>query len=107
MDFAANTGVGPSVKHPPRDMILNVVGTFNYLEAARLNSVSRFVSGVPSNWSPPYMKSYLCIRYRLMGQVNWLGQVTVPHITKLLQSIRLCFGLVMFMGPVPCIKVAL
>ena len=48
--FAANTGVGPSVKDPKSDMINNVIGTFNYLEAARINQVSRFIfasSGAP------------------------------------------------------------
>lgn len=41
--FAANTGVGPSVENPRLDMTLNVIGTFNYLEAARVNNVGRFV----------------------------------------------------------------
>lgn len=41
--FAANTGVGPSIENPRADMLANVMGTFNYLEAARLNKVSRFI----------------------------------------------------------------
>ena len=48
--LAANTGVGPSVEDPRLDMECNVVGTFNLLEAARLNDVKRFVfasSGAP------------------------------------------------------------
>lgn len=48
--LAANTGVGPSVDNPRLDCITNVVGTFNMLEAARLNNVKRFVfasSGAP------------------------------------------------------------
>jgi UDP-glucose 4-epimerase len=48
--LAANTGVGPSVEDPRTDMLNNVIGTFNYLEAARVNEVSRFVfasSGAP------------------------------------------------------------
>ena len=48
--FAANTGVGPSVEDPRSDCMANVLGTFNYLEAARINSVPRFVfasSGAP------------------------------------------------------------
>lgn len=48
--LAANTGVGPSVEDPRSDCLANVIGTFNYLEAARLNKVSRFVfasSGAP------------------------------------------------------------
>lgn len=48
--FAANTGVGPSVEDPRSDCVINVLGTFNYLEAARQNGVGRFVfasSGAP------------------------------------------------------------
>jgi UDP-glucose 4-epimerase len=41
--LAANTGVGPSVEDPMRDCTMNVIGTFNYLEACRLNGVRRFV----------------------------------------------------------------
>jgi UDP-glucose 4-epimerase len=41
--LAANTGVAPSVEDPRRDCMSNVLGTFNYLEAARHNSVPRFV----------------------------------------------------------------
>lgn len=48
--FAANTGVGPSVENPHMDCINNVMGTLNYLDAARHNCVKRFVfasSGAP------------------------------------------------------------
>lgn len=48
--FAANTGVGPSVENPRMDCVTNVIGTFNYLEAARHNRIKRFVfasSGAP------------------------------------------------------------
>ena len=48
--FAANTGVGPSVENPRMDCVTNVIGTFNYLDAARQNGVKRFVfasSGAP------------------------------------------------------------
>jgi len=54
--FAANTGVGPSVENPRLDLISNVIGTFNYLEAARLNSVKRFIfasSGAPAGEVKP------------------------------------------------------
>ena len=54
--FAANTGVQPSIQTPRRDMELNVIGTFNYLDAARRNSVSRFVfasSGAPAGEVDP------------------------------------------------------
>lgn len=54
--FAANTGVGPSVENPRADMLANVVGTFNYLEAARINKISRFIfasSGAPAGEVEP------------------------------------------------------
>ena len=41
--LAANTGVGPSVENPRLDCMANVIGTFNYLEAARINNVPKFV----------------------------------------------------------------
>jgi len=48
--LAANTGVAPSVENPRIDMLTNVVGTFNYLEASRVNKIPRFIfasSGAP------------------------------------------------------------
>ena len=55
--LAANTGVGPSVEDPRSDCVANVIGTLNYLEAARLNDVERFVfasSGAPvGECTPP------------------------------------------------------
>lgn len=41
--LAANTGVGPSVENPRLDMECNVMGTFNALEAARLNEIKQFI----------------------------------------------------------------
>ncbi len=41
--LAANTGVAPSVENPRYDMESNVNGTFNMLEAARQNSVGKFI----------------------------------------------------------------
>ena len=41
--LAANTGVQPSIEDPRKDLLTNVVGTFNYLEAARHNRVPKFV----------------------------------------------------------------
>lgn len=54
--LAANTGVGPSVDNPRMDCENNVLGTFNYLEAARLNKVERFIfasSGAPAGEVEP------------------------------------------------------
>lgn len=48
--LAANTGVGPSIEDPRLDCLTNVIGTFNYLDAARQARVKRFVfasSGAP------------------------------------------------------------
>jgi UDP-glucose 4-epimerase len=54
--LAANTGVGPSVENPRLDCMVNVIGTFNYLEAARINNVPRFIfasSGAPAGEVEP------------------------------------------------------
>lgn len=55
--LAANTGVPASVQNPRKDCMANVIGTINYLEAARKNGVRRFVfasSGAPvGNCEPP------------------------------------------------------
>lgn len=54
--LAANTGVGPSVEDPRLDMECNVIGTFNMLEAARINGVDKFVfasSGAPAGEVEP------------------------------------------------------
>ncbi len=54
--LAANTGVGPSVENPRADCLANVIGTFNYLEAARINNVPKFIfasSGAPAGEVDP------------------------------------------------------
>jgi len=55
--LAANTGVPQSVENPRIDMYTNIIGTFNILEAAKINKVKRFVfasSGAPAgNILPP------------------------------------------------------
>lgn len=54
--LAANTGVGPSVENPRLDMEVNVIGTLNVLEAARLKGVPKVVfasSGAPAGEVEP------------------------------------------------------
>lgn len=54
--LAANTGVFPSVLDPRADCLANVLGTLNYLEAARAAGVRRFVfasSGAPAGEVTP------------------------------------------------------
>ncbi len=54
--LAANTGVSPSVLDPRMDCEVNVMGTLNYLEAARHNHVKRFIfasSGAPVGEATP------------------------------------------------------
>jgi len=41
--LAANAGVMPSIEDPRSDCLANVLGTLNYLDAARINGVPRFV----------------------------------------------------------------
>ena len=41
--LAANTGVEPSIKNPRYDLEVNVIGTFNMLEASVKNKVKKFI----------------------------------------------------------------
>jgi UDP-glucose 4-epimerase len=54
--LAANTGVIPSIEDPRSDCMANVIGALNYLEAARMNGIKRFVfasSGAPLGEQAP------------------------------------------------------
>jgi len=54
--LAANAGVAQSMENPRFDCEANVIGTFNMLEAARLNKVSNFIfasSGAPLGEQEP------------------------------------------------------
>ena len=56
--LAANTGVPVSVQFPVEDCHANVVGTLNYLEAARHNNVKTFIfastSSASGGYDPPF-----------------------------------------------------
>lgn len=63
--LAANTGVEPSVRDPHKDCRQNVIGTLNYLEAARHARVKRFVfasSGAPLGAQDPPIHERLAPR---------------------------------------------
>lgn len=63
--LGANTGVLPSIEDPRRDCEANVIGTFNYLDAARLNGIKRFVfasSGAPIGAAEPPIHEGLACR---------------------------------------------
>ena len=54
--LAANTGVVPSIENPLTDCENNVIGTLNYLEAARRNGAEKFIfasSGAPLGEQKP------------------------------------------------------
>ena len=54
--LAANTGVLQSIKNPLMDCNTNIVGTLNYLESAKTNSIKKFVlasSGAPLGAATP------------------------------------------------------
>jgi UDP-glucose 4-epimerase len=63
--LAASTGVAESVEDPPSDCLVNVIGTLNYLEAARHNQVKRFIfasSGAPVGEREPPIHEELAAR---------------------------------------------
>jgi UDP-glucose 4-epimerase len=63
--LAASTGVDQSVEDPRSDCLANVLGTLNYLEAARHNQVKRFIfasSGAPVGEREPPIHEELAAR---------------------------------------------
>ena len=96
--LAANTGVGPSVDNPRLDLQSNVCGIFNMLEAARLNSASRFVfasSGAPVGETTPPIHEKIAPRpvspygaSKLAGE----GYCSAYYRTFGVQTVSLRFG---------------
>ena len=96
--LAANTGVIPSIEDPLTDFEANVVGTFNYLEAARRNRVARFVfasSGAPIGECVPPIHEGLVARpispygaSKLAGE----GYCSAYHGSFGLNTVALRFG---------------
>jgi len=96
--LAANTGVMPSIDDPMSDCLTNVIGTVNYLEAARLAGVKRFVfasSGAPiGECTPPIheeLPSHPVSPYgasKLAGE----GYCSAYHGSFGLETVALRFG---------------
>lgn len=96
--LAANTGVGPSVENPRGDMEANVIGTFNLLEAARLQGAQKFIfasSGAPAGEVEPPIHEELAPHpvspygaSKLAGE----GYCSAYYRTFGLQTIALRFG---------------
>jgi UDP-glucose 4-epimerase len=54
--LAGNSGVPSSVENPRYDLEQNIIGTFNFLDSAKINNVSRFIfasSGAPAGEVQP------------------------------------------------------
>lgn len=96
--LAANTGVGPSVENPRMDCTTNVIGTLNYLEAARKNSVGRFVfasSGAPiGECIPPIHEEMPCHPVSPYGASKLAGEAycSAYHKSYGVETVALRFG---------------
>lgn len=96
--LAANTGVGPSVENPRMDCTTNVIGTFNYLEACRINNVNRFVfasSGAPiGDCVPPIHEEMPCHPVSPYGASKLAGEAycSAYHKSFGVETVALRFG---------------
>ena len=96
--LAASTGVAESVAEPRLDLIANVIGTLNYLEAARHSQVKRFIfasSGAPAGEREPPIHEELAARpvspygaSKLSGE----GYCSAYYGTYGLETVALRFG---------------
>ena len=96
--LAASTGVAESVAEPRSDLVANVIGTLNYLEAARHSQVKRFIfasSGAPVGEREPPIHEELAARpvspygaSKLSGE----GYCSAYFRTYGLETVALRFG---------------
>jgi UDP-glucose 4-epimerase len=96
--LAASTGVGPSVEDPRSDCENNVIGTLNYLEAARQKNIKKFIfasSGAPVGECEPPIHEALAPRpvspygaSKLAGE----GYCSAYYRTYGLPTVALRFG---------------
>lgn len=96
--LAANTGVGPSVENPRMDCTTNVIGTFNYLDACRINNIGRFVfasSGAPiGECIPPIHEEMPCHPVSPYGASKLAGEAycSAYHKSFGVDTVALRFG---------------
>ena len=96
--LAANTGVAPSVEDPRHDCTTNVLGTLNYLEAARHQEVPRFVlasSGAPIGEVEPPIHEELAPHPKSPYGASKLageGYCSAYHGTFGVETVALRFG---------------
>ncbi|MCG8378793.1 MAG: NAD-dependent epimerase/dehydratase family protein [Proteobacteria bacterium] len=106
--LAANTGVGPSVEDPVLDCHTNVIGTLNYLEAARYNKVSKFIfasSGAPVGECTPPIHEELAphpVSPYGASKLSGEGYCSAYFRTYGIQTVALRFGNVY--GPLSSLK---
>jgi len=96
--LAASTGVAESVAEPRSDLVTNVIGTINYLEAARHSQIKRFIfasSGAPIGEREPPIHEELAARpvspygaSKLAGE----GYCSAYYRTYGLETVALRFG---------------
>lgn len=96
--LAASTGVAPSVEDPRRDCVTNVIGTLNYLEAARHAGARRLVfasSGAAAGEVDPPIHEEVCPRpVSPYGAGKLAGEAycSAYHRTFGLETVALRFG---------------